>query len=155
MTKQEFIQEAALRLITAGTCIEFIASAAKQVADEVWKVVDEEQPAEPERPATSPESESVLVVANEIKRLEQEAIGKKNREALEKGWLYVRNQRSGLDIRFLNVCAGNWDSEIKISTVKELLDCGRRGFSRRKNMGPNTLHLVDQALANLYNITVW
>ena len=153
MTKQEFIQEAALRLITAWpNCCDMakdIPDTARALADELYK--EEEQEAEPEKPSDSLDKESVNKVADEIARLEAEDVVLKNDKLGSKV-----HKKAGLDIRFLTVCRAQYSSyESCISTVKELVDCGRVAFARRKNMGPLTLRYVDKALENLYGITSW
>ena len=153
MTKQEFIQEAALRMIAASdvrySVLEEKAKMARILADEVYK--EEEQPAEPEKPSDSLDKESVNKVADEIARLEAEDVVLKNDKLGSKV-----HKKAGLDIRFLTVCRAQYSSyDSCISTVKELVDCGRVAFARRKNMGPLTMKYVDKALENLYGITSW
>ena len=152
MTKQEFIQEAALRLITATdvrySVLEEKAKMARILADEVWNQFDDEQE---EEPTSSFENDSVQVVAKEIARLEAEDVELENDKLGSKV-----HHKAGLDIRFLTVCRAQYSSyESCISTVKELVDCGRVAFARRKNMGPLTLRYVDKALYNLFGITSW
>ena len=155
MTKNEFIQEAALRLITAwGGCSftsENVADAAKNIADEVWKLFNDEQPAEPQVLAMVPDNEKVQTLAKEIARIERYEVEQKNAIKKNQGW-NGRNyyQISGADVRFLNVCHHE-----DISTLGDMMRIGRHGFSRLRNMGPLTMELVDKAIENLYNIKSW
>ena len=157
MTKNEFIQEAALRLITAWAGCSFtsenVADAAKQIADEVWKLFDEQpatggSPAEAEVLEAFPDNEPIQTLAKEIARLETLELQAKR---AHNNTTYY--QKVGLDIRFLNVCKFGCVREI--DTVKDLIDFGRHEFSRLRNIGPHTMKLVDQALENLYNIKSW
>ena len=160
MTKFEFIQEAALRILSA--CPEYpsgsIGDKAAELADEVWTHEDrpeqEEAEEEPELLAAFPDGESIQVVAKEIARIEEEEIAEKNRQMKARGgWLCY--QKAGADIRFINVCRSDYRGQKSINTVKELIDCGRHDFGRRHQMGKLTLKLVDKALENLYNIKAW
>jgi len=158
MTKNEFIQEAALRLITAWGGRSFtswnVADAAKQIADEVWKLFDDEQPAtggstaEAEVLEAFPDNEPIQTIAKEIARLETLEL-----QAKRSHYNTTNYQKGGLDIRFLNVCKFGCGREI--DTVKDLIDFGRHEFYSLRNIGPHTMKLVDQALDNLYNIKSW
>ena len=149
MTKFEFIQEAALRLVTAWAefTTESVATAAKALADEVWNQSDEEQPEVPE-----PANEKVQILANEIKRIEEETIAEKNAMKRNEGWKIHRNyyQKAGADIRFLTVCHNE-----NINTIGDMLNIGSQRFRNLRNMGPLTMRFVNQALENLYNIKAW
>ena len=153
MTKNEFIQEAALRLLQADSqfTAELLASVARHIADEVWKQLDDEHPAEKEVLAMVPDNEKVKTLAKEIARIENYEVEQKNAIKRNQGW-NGRNyyQISGADVRFLNVCQHE-----DISTLGDMMRIGRHGFSRLRNMGPLTMKLVDKALENLYNIKSW
>ena len=156
MTKNEFIQEAALRIVSAwSSCAEFttgsVATAAKALADDVWEVMDSEEPAEPEVLEMVPDNEKVQTLAKEIARIERYEVEQKNAIKKNQGW-HGRNyyQISGADVRFLNVCHHEG-----ISTLGDMMRIGRQGFSRLRNMGPLTMELVDKAIENLYNIKSW
>lgn len=146
MTKFEFIQEAALRLITAkpDATMGQIADWATDLAGEFFH--EYEQPTEPEVLTAFPDGESVQVVAKEIARLE--ALDVEERKAK-----YRYGQKGGLDVRFLGVC--KYGTGYGINTVKDLIAIGRDSFSRFHNMGPKTMRLLDKALDNLYNIKSW
>ena len=164
MTKNEFIQEAALRLISASVyeqvTVELLASAARHIADEVWAVLDDEAEvlsdssadatpsSNAEVLAAFPDNEPLQTVAKEIARLETLEL-----EAKRAHYNTNYYQSGGLDIRFLNVC--KWNKVQPITTVKDLIDFGRHNFSELRNIGPHTMKLVDQALDNLYNIKSW
>lgn len=165
MTKNEFIQEAALRLISAWAnagsfTTEELAKAAKALADDVWKQFDDEAEvlsdssadatpsSDAEVLAAFPDNEPIQTVAKEIARLETLEL-----EAKRAHYKTSYYQSGGLDIRFLNVCK-RYDGP-HIDTVKDLIDFGRHDFSDLRNIGPHTLKLIDQALDNLYNIKSW
>lgn len=166
MTKNEFIQEAALRTLSIKfgcdnkIYAEPIAEFAKALADEVWKHLDNKaevlggSPAEQQVLAMVPDNEKVQTLAKEIARIERYDIEQKNAIKKNQGW-NGRNfyHISGADVRFLNVCKFGCDREI--DTVKDLIDFGRHNFSRLRNMGPLTMELVDKAIENLYNIKSW
>lgn len=159
MTKFEFIQEAALRILSA--CPEYpngsIGDKAAELADEVWTHEEKPEPAqehEPEILKCFSDEESILAVAKEIARIEEEEIAEKNRQLKAKGG-WGCYQKAGADIRFINVCRSVYRGQKSINTVKELIDCGRHDFGRRNQMGKLTLNLVDKALENLYNIKAW
>ena len=154
MTKNEFIQEAALRLLTTrpDATMGQIADWATDLAGEFFH--EQEQPSEKEMLTAFPDDDKVQVVAKERARLEKEAIDRKNAEYKEKGW-FCHYQKSGADIRFLNVCYDTSRGQNRIETVKDIIDCGSRNFERRRNMGHLTMDFLDKALENLYNIKSW
>lgn len=177
MTKFEFIQEAALRLISVGACEvevhgqpgqsveQWVSGMAAAIADEVWKHGPQEEETalkavEPEVLTKVPDGESVNVVAKEIARLEREQIEAMNekhrKEAKEYGYVHRRIYHiSGLDTRFLAACIRTTTRQREIVTVKDLIDEGRSAVARRVNMGKKTMDLLDKALENLYNIKSW
>lgn len=150
MTKDEFIQETALRLITAWANTSFtpenIASTAKQITDSVWNLFDEEKEELPAISAKATQDEDkVSVLANEIETLERLYVNEKNEK-----YGTSRFQVSGLNIRFLNVCYVEG-----IKTVDDLLACGRNRFLKIRNVGKLTVKFLDSALDNLYGIKTW
>ena len=159
MTKFEFIQEAALRLLSA--CPEepngWIGDKAAELAEEVWTHEEKPESAqehEPEILKCFSNEESILAVAKEIARIEEEEIAEKNKQLKARGG-WGRYMKSGADIRFVNVCRSVYRGQKSINTVKELIDCGRHDFRRRYQMGKLTLNLIDKALKNLYDIKSW
>lgn len=165
MTKNEFIQEAALRIVsTWSSRTEFtigaVAPAAKALADDVWAVMDDESApsgfpdgTEPEVLSGFPDDAKIYDVAEEIARLEALDIEKRKADARTKGRFNCYYQKGGLDIRFLGVCKHNRVHQFE--TVKELISMGRHDFSSLPKIGPKTMYLLDQALDNLYNIKSW
>lgn len=162
MTKNEFIQEAALRLITAWSdagsfTTEELAQAAKQIADNVWEQFDDDKPEKSDEPAYN--SDTVQVLMKEIARIEKEEIDEKNRksreDAAKHGWCCYTYQSSGADVRFVNICRDERRCQVRIDTIGELISCGRNNFSRRLGVGKKTLELIDKTLENLYNIKTW
>ena len=158
MTKEEFIQEAALRILARDgeSSMISIADYAAELAAEVWNRLSDEQP---EQPKDEPvilkcfsNDESVNVVANEIGRIEKEEVKEKNEDLKARGLLqhWGAYQASGADVRFSNVC-----EYYNIKTVPELINYGRAKFRRCKNMGEKTICLVDKALESLYDIKSW
>lgn len=157
MTKQEFIQEAALRILArdSESSMISIADYAAELAAEVWKRFgkEPEQHEEPEVLTAFAARDTVQVVAREIARLETEFIEAENAKLKEKGHSY-RRQKSGADIRFLNCCSYDVGYQ-EINTVTDLIAYGRNNFICRRNIGRKTIKLVDKALGNLYNIKSW
>ena len=151
MTKQEFIQQAALTILnlqayeTVSTTA--IAELAKGLADKVWKQFEEQdpQPEEPKEQTEYPYNEYIQTVEEKIDMLEYdrlERLRKKNHP-----WKY---KKSGYSARFASVCKRG-----EIHTVGQLLKMGRKYFSLLNNVGPKLLELIDQALDELYNIKTW
>ncbi|MBR1447335.1 MAG: hypothetical protein IJ588_01130 [Prevotella sp.] len=134
MNKKEFIIEAALRMVSQGMPITDIPQAARQLADELY----------PEAPVHhgKPETDPIEVLLKEVERVEIEKVR-------ERGKTY-HTQMSGFAVRLRNV----FRSE-EIFTVADLLKRGRREFQKMRNVGQLCIEVVDQAIQNLYNITVW
>ena len=81
MTKNEFIQEAALRILARDSQSSMISIAdyAAELAEEVWKRFgDEPQAEEPEVLTGFPSDDTIQVVAREIARIEKEEVDEKN-----------------------------------------------------------------------------
>lgn len=139
MTKQEFIQEAALRCISKDVSYITVASYARSLADEIYGDDEEPQPEEEDF-----RSAPVLKVAEEMNRLDE----LRTKERIEK--YGCTSRKSGLHYSFLKACDY---SEIK--TVGNLLDCGSIGFSKSYNVGNVCVKLIGEALKNLYGIKAW
>ncbi len=160
MTKNEFIQEAALRLTTAwaSTAASFksedVAIAAKRIADDLWKPIEEEHSEAFELLTAFPDNEPIQTVAKEIARLEKEQADKKNAGYKEKGW-FCHYQKSGADVRFLNLCRDTRRGHKQILTVADLLEEGCLAFNRRYGVGQTLTDYIGKALDNLYNIKTW
>lgn len=160
MTKNEFIKEAALRLLTTWVCnttnfnSKDVASCAKQLADEVWMQFDEEQQEDPEAPTPLPHDVNISVLADEMERIEKRCIEEKNEDNRNRG-LTWRYQISGVRARFTNICNDTSMGRKEIRTVADLMEEGKANFMRRYNVGHKTIELIDKALENLYYIKSW
>ena len=132
MNKKEFIIEAALRMVSQGMPVMDIPQAARQLADELY----------PEAPVHhgKPETDPIEVLIDEVRRVEEQHVKEKE----------YRSQKSGLDVRL-----GKVFYEKDIETVGQLLQLGRDKFRRLRKVGSLCVDIVNEALANLYNITVW
>ena len=139
MNKKEFIIEAALRMVSQGMPVHNIPQAARQLADELY----------PEAPIHhgKPDTDSIEVLLKEVERLENEKVNEQKERHRDMNWTF---QRSGFAVRLHKV----FESE-DIHTVGDLLQRGRREFLKMRNVGKTSVELIDQALANLYNITTW
>lgn len=162
MTKQEFIQEAALRLITANTevPVSFVAELAKELADEIFKEgeqpVEEPQQEQPkEKPKTTASQyfyQPISTLVNEVDRLDREEIIRiKNDFKAKHGHELKTKSKIGYGARLKTTCT----IHLHISTVGELLSLGRINFYGHYVVGQRTIQLIDQALFNLYGITEW
>lgn len=147
MTKNEFIQEAALRILArdSESSMISIADYAAELAYEVWKRMDKDtKPMEiKEVKMAVPDMDdhrSIVALANEINRLEHERMKDKNYR--------IRTART--HARFLRVC-----DQYNVESVSDLLQCGRASFRYFHNVGPLTMSLVDEALRTLYGMDVW
>lgn len=155
MTKNEFIQEAALRLLTSNPEMTAAQTATEAVllADEVWTrsgmVVQESGRSEEADILDTLDDHPIGELATEVARIEGEQISAKNERARKNGSRRMY-QISGADVRLQNVC-----SYEDIKTVGDLLKIGRTGFRRKRNIGELTVCFVDKALKNLYNINCW
>ena len=149
MTKNEFMQEAALRILSrdSESSMISIADCAAELTEEVWNRLEGND--EQKTPTAVSSEYSIHMLAKEIARLEHEYVLKKNEELLSKGH-HCSVQKAGADIRFLNVC--NYEG---IVTVSDLLSCGRVSFRNKRNIGEQTLQFVDKSLESLYNIKAW
>lgn len=138
MNKQEFIQEAALRLINRPDMpLADIAGAARELADQLFPGVPAHK--------GNPETDSIAVLLKEVQRVEDQKVNEQKKRS------NVYRQRGGLDIRLHNF----FISPNNIETVGDLLRHGRRELQKGLNIGPHTVECVDQALQNLYGITEW
>lgn len=143
MTRQEFIQEAALRLISAMNeyTITEVASWAKELAKEIYGEEEEE----PEIPYSN---EPISAVIKEIDRMDCEERDANNAKLpLGTPWRY--NKRGHARI------AQTACERESILTVAGLLAFGRSDFLGIYNIGPKVIKSVDKALENLYNIQKW
>lgn len=101
---------------------------------------------EPEPEPKDYEDDSILVLYNEIKRIEKEE--KKKKKEQYPGLKYI--QTSGTATRAI-VVARQHD----INTIGDLLKVGRVTFQGFRNAGPKCGELITQGLSNLYGIEKW
>ena len=100
----------------------------------------------PPPPAAEYENDKLMVVYEEIDRMETEEREQTRRE--HPNWRSV--QKKGNGVRFLNIAKAN-----DIETVGQLLKVGRVHFEQLRNMGPYCVAAISQALKNLYGIETW
>lgn len=147
MTKQEFIQEAALRLISARP--DALMCEIHELAVNLANCVYEDKSAVPSDQATPDHTvpdineESIQILLKEVGRVEDEFVKiemQRRRYA----------QRGGIDVRLNNVFHG-----AGVNTVGDLLRMGSRNFLKMRDVGPKCLKFVSEALKNLYGIESW
>ena len=101
---------------------------------------------EPEPLPKDYEDDSILVLYNELKRIEEEE--KERKKEQHPGFKYI--QRKGNATRAI-VVARQHD----INTIGDLLKVGRITFQGFRNAGPKCGELITQGLSNLYGIEKW
>ena len=101
---------------------------------------------EPEPKPKGYENDSILVLYNELKRIEEEE--KERKKEQHPGFKYI--QRKGNATRAI-VVARQHD----INTIGDLLKVGRITFQSFRNAGPMCGNLITQGLSNLYGIEKW
>ena len=123
-------------VVSEPIILEFIGQIPKEV-----EVTETPQP-----PADGYENDKLMVVYEEIDRME---IAEREQQKIEHPhWNGI--QKNGNGMRFLNVAKSN-----NIETVGQLLKFGRERYERLKYMGPRTVAIVSKALKNLYGIETW
>ena len=136
MTKQEFIEQAVLRLITE-TYLDFdeVVHRASEVASLMYydEVVSEDATA-----GKDYENESLAALIREVDRLD--ILNNKNSKVKKRGYAKT----------FARVCA-SWD----INTIKDLLKVGSYRLKDARSMGATNLAMVSEALYSLYGIDKW
>lgn len=146
MTKQEFIQEAVLRLLSlevkpieeVGDYVNY----ATRLADAVFQeeaIVKEE--------AMLQFSDPIQKLLDEIDRIDLEEAKKKIEEYRTTGYSFRKVNKSGRSVRLSNIF-----NEHKIKTIGDLLKMGRAELSRTRNVGSICVFRVCDALRNLYGI---
>ena len=141
MNKQEFIQAAALRLISArpNTPMGDIADLANALAVYIFK--DEpEAPADPAKTVSDPNTDSIEILLDEVRKVEALFVKESKH----------RTQCSGLEIRIANALHA-----ADVDTVGDMLKHGRRWLLKQRTIGPMSVKCIDNALKNLYNIENW
>ena len=141
MTKQEFIQEAALRMtfLLPERRVSEIADLARGLANSIY---DEEEP-EPELTPNPRDFDPVEKILQEVERMDEED------DRIEEGRAY-KIQKKGFVERLRTAFRAN-----DITTLGELLNLGRRNFSKTRSIGELSCAIIDRALDNLYNIKEW
>lgn len=136
MTKQEFIEQAVLRLITATslTCNE-VVHRASQVASLIY---DNEKENENTTAGKDFEHESLAALLTEIEILD--IVSNRHSKVKKRGYAKT----------FARVCS-SWD----INTIKDLLKVGSYTFKNARNIGAANLAIVNEALYSLYGINKW
>jgi hypothetical protein len=100
----------------------------------------------PPPPAADYENDKLMVVYEEIDRMEIAEREQQKREHPNRRSV----QKKGNGVRFLNIAKAN-----DIETVGQLLKVGRVHFEQLRNMGPYCAAKVSEALKNLYGIETW
>ena len=136
MTKQEFIEQAVLRLITE-TYLDFdeVVHRASEVASLMY---DDEAVSEDATAGKDYENESLAALIREVDRLD--ILNNKNSKVKKRGYAKT----------FARVCA-SWD----INTIKDLLKVGSYRLKDARSMGATNLAIVSEALYSLYGIDKW
>lgn len=136
MTKQEFIEQAVLRLITETSlsCNE-VVHRAKEVASLMY---DDEAVNEDATAGKEYENESLAALFREVERLD--ILSNRNSKIKKRG--YAK--------QFARVCR-----YLDINTIKDLLKTGSYNLKDARSIGAANLAIVSEALYNLYGIDKW
>lgn len=146
MTKQEFIQEAVLRLLSievkpieeVGDYVNYATRLADAVFQEE-KIVKEEVMIE--------FSDPIQKLLDEIDRMDLEKAKQTEEEYRATGWLFRKVKKGGYSVRLSNIF-----NERNIKTIGDLLNMGRVELSKTKNVGSICVFRVCDALRNLYGV---
>ena len=136
MTKQEFIEQAVLRLITEPSlnCNEVVKRASEVAA----LMYDDDKENEDTTAGKDFENESLDALFKEVDRLD--VLSNKNSKVKRRGYAKT----------FARVCS-SWD----INTIKDLLQVGSYKLRDARNIGAANLAIVGEALYSLYGIDKW
>lgn len=152
MTKQEFIQEATLRLISARPdyLMQEIAELAVKLAGYIYpeeKVQEQKQ--QDNGGHFSKYSDNIKTLIDELARIDSEYVQQQYEDAKKRGmnWKF---QKSGFAMKVSHACDMN-----NIKTVYDLMEFGRKNFISQRYIGDKCTNAVDKALKNLYNIRKW
>lgn len=149
MNKQEFIQEAALRLITAlpnEPAVNIYAIA----VDLAGYVYPEDKKHEPEIITGFPADEPIDNLLKEIDRMDEESARQRNEEAKKEGRTGYHHQKGGYAEAVRRKCI-----RLGFKRVSSLVNYGRASFRSERNIGEKCVDAIDKALLNLYNIKTW
>lgn len=135
MTKQEFIEQAVLRLITEASlsCNEVVNR-----ASEVASLMYDEKEHEDTTAGKDYMNESLAALFKEVDRLD--VLSNKNSKVKRRGYAKT----------FARVCS-SWC----INTIKDLLQVGSYNLRDARNIGAANLAIVSEALYSLYGIDKW
>ena len=150
MTKQEFTQEAALRLISVRPSAPMceILDLARNLADGIY--ADNGLQPEPERVVYGVDAdEPIENLLREIDRLDAEGVRLKKAKGKAEGWGW-NPQKSGFAEKVRKTC--RW---LGFENVPDLIIFGKNSFRKQSFIGEKCCNVVDEALKNLYNITSW
>lgn len=136
MTKQEFIEQAVLRLITETSLnsIEVVQRASECAS----LIYDDEKENEDATAGKDYENESLVALFEKVDWLD--VLNNKNSKVRRRGYAKM----------FSRVCASR-----DINTVKDLLKVGSYNLKDARNMGATILAIVSEALYSLYGIDKW
>lgn len=136
MTKQEFFEQAVLRLITETSlsCNE-VVHRASEVASLIY---DDEAVSEDATAGKDYENESLAALFEKVNWLD--VLHNNNQKVKKRGYAKT----------FSRVCAS-----MDINTVKDLLKVGSYKLKDARNMGAASLAIVSEALYSLYGIDKW
>lgn len=151
MTKEEFIQKAALIILEKHNeeflGIDVVVGYSKGLADAVYGEEKKSEEDDEKPSSTSYDDELISNVINEIDRIDEEDVKKRRKEAYEKGYRGYRPQKKGYAFRLKSSF-----EYLEIKTVGDLLRFGRQALYRSRNIGKNCVDIVADALYNLYEI---
>lgn len=151
MTKFEFVQEAALRILAANPTLGAvsIAKQANNIADEVWRIFDPAPSKEGNHDADMAgfKEHSIQELITEVDRLDGANI-----EEIKQSYSgnYRCPQKSGYAVRLTSIFR-----HYNITTIGELLDVGKYDLRKYRGVGVLCIDLVGRALKNLYGIETW
>ena len=136
MTKQEFIEQAVLRLITQTSLnsIEVVQRASECAS----LIYDDEKENEDATAGKDFENESLAALFEKVDWLD--VLNNKNSKVRRRGYAKM----------FSRVCASR-----DINTVKDLLKVGSYNLKDARSIGDANLAIVSEALYNLYGIDKW
>ncbi len=145
MTKEEFIQNAALTILSTNQkSPEFIASYAMRLAKLVYMEDDEETD---KNCFVGMKGISVINIIQEVERIDKENTERRIREAKEHGHRGYHPKNKG----YASILKKALES-LNIATVDELMSIGRAEICRCRNVGTGCVEALSNALYNLYNI---
>lgn len=136
MTKQEFIEQAVLRLITETSLnsIEVVHRASECAS----LIYDDEKENEDSTAGKDFENESLVALFKEVERLD--ILSNRNSKIKKRG--YAK--------QFARVCR-----YLEINTIKDLLKTGSYNLKDARSIGKANLAIVSEALYSLYGIDKW